>query len=260
MAHRPVRRTSAVPGASDDESLSDRVTVVTGASQGIGRATMRRLVEAGATVVAIARDRDRLLASLPQPAESGPDVLALAADVGAEDEIEDAVRTAVDRFGRIDCVVHCAGASMSGRTPLEATTTAEWRRVADTNIEGSYFLTRAVLPLLRQSRGMLIPILSTAASAAHAGFSIYAATKHADRALYESAQEECRESGVRISCISPGPVDTAIWTHKVSPPSADDRRRMLSADDVAETVTWLMTLPRHVHVPALTMVPMGERP
>ena len=233
-----------------------QVAVVTGGSQGIGLATVTALAARGMTVVAMARDPGRLAEALGALA---PDQRARTAgvpvDVSQEGQVEAAVAEVAERFGRIDVLVNSAGVSMNARRRLEHTTTAEWRRLIDTNLTGTYLMCRAVLPHLTERGGYILNVLSTGAYRVGEGSSLYAASKFGARALTEALIEEFRNSPVRTTSVSPGPVDTTIWNHKLEPPSAETRARMIRPADIADIVLWLLDRPAHLHIPDIAVTP-----
>lgn len=229
------------------------VAIVTGASQGIGLATVEAFLATGRRIVAMARDARRLVDAT---AGFGDRVVAVAGDVREEADVERVVAETMRRFGRLDVVVNAAGVSMSARTRLRDSKTAEWRKLIETNLTGTYLMCRACLPHLEAAPGgYIVNVQSTAAFRAGPGTSLYAATKFGVRALSEALVEEYRGTRVRISSVSPGPVDTAIWGHKTTPPTAEERARMLRARDIAGIVRWLVESPPHLHVPDILVTP-----
>jgi NADP-dependent 3-hydroxy acid dehydrogenase YdfG len=235
------------------------VAVVTGGSQGIGLATVIALANAGMTVVPLARDRARLDAVTegldPELRER---VVGVTADVRDEQSVVAALAEVSDRFGGFDVVVNSAGVSMSARRRLVDTSLDEWTRLIETNLTGTYLMCRHALPTLEQRGGYIINVSSTAAHRATAGVSLYAASKHGVRALTDALIEEYRGSGVRISSISPGPVDTTIWEHKVEPPSASERARMMRPGDLADVIVWMLSRPAGLHVGDITLTPWAS--
>lgn len=231
----------------------DQVAIVTGGSQGIGLATVAALADRGMTVIAAARDWGRLEQAVA--GQTGR-VVPIAADVSREADVTALIRETVDRFGRIDVVVNGAGVSMSARTRLVDTTSAEWHKIIDTNLTGTYLMCREALPHLEKSSdAYILNVQSTGAYAASPGVSLYAASKFGVRALTEALIEEYRNSGIRLTSVSPGPVDTTIWTHKVEPPSDERRALMLRPTDISDIFVWLLDRPRHMHIPNITVTP-----
>ena len=231
----------------------DQVAIVTGGSQGIGLATVAALADRGMTVIAAARDWGRLEQAV---AGQSNRVVPIAADVSKEADVAALIRETMDRFGRIDVVVNGAGVSMSARTRLVDTTSAEWHKIIDTNLTGTYLMCREALPHLEKSPdAYILNVQSTGAYAASPGVSLYAASKFGVRALTEALIEEYRNSGIRLTSVSPGPVDTTIWTHKVEPPSDERRAMMLRPTDISDIFVWLLDRPRHMHIPNITVTP-----
>jgi NADP-dependent 3-hydroxy acid dehydrogenase YdfG len=236
---------------------SGQVAVVTGASLGVGFATVAALVARGMDVVAAARDLPRLEAAIAtlDPAVRHR-VSTVAADVRHEADVTRLVAQAVERFGRIDVLVNSAGVSMSARTRLADSTSAEWHKIIDTNLTGTYLMSRECLKHLEQSPdGYILNVQSTGAYRASAGVSLYAASKFGVRALSEALIEEYRNSNIRITSVSPGPIDTNIWSHKIEPPSAERRALMLRPSDIADIFVFLLERPRHMHIPDITVTP-----
>jgi NAD(P)-dependent dehydrogenase (short-subunit alcohol dehydrogenase family) len=234
-----------------------RVAIVTGGSQGIGFATVKAFVARGMSVVAAARSRTRLndaIAAL-DPTYRGRAV-GIVADVSKEADVQALVRETAERFGRIDVLVNSAGVSMSARPRLVDTTSVEWHKLIDTNLTGTYLMCRETLPHLEKMQdAYILNIQSTASYASQPGVSLYAASKYGVRALTEALTEEYRNSGIRVTSVSPGPVDTTIWTHKLEPPSADRRAMMLRPSDISDILVWLLDRPRHMHIPNITVIP-----
>ncbi len=237
--------------------VSEPVAIVTGGSQGIGFATVGVLAARGMRVVAVARDRKRLDAALSTLDTHLRDrVVGVTADVSRDQDVAAAVAEVMERFGRIDVLVNCAGVSMNARRRLVDTTTEEWNRLINTNLTGTYLMCRSVLPHLQAAGcGYILNVLSTAAFRSTAGASLYAASKSGARALTDALVAEYRNSGIRITSVSPGPVNTTIWDHKLEPPSRDERALMLQPSDIAEIFAWLLDRPSRLHIPDITVTP-----
>jgi NADP-dependent 3-hydroxy acid dehydrogenase YdfG len=234
-----------------------QVAIVTGASLGVGLATVAALATRGINVVAAARDLPRLEAAI-----AGLDptlrhrVIGVAADVRKEDDVKAVVAQAVERFGRLDVLVNSAGVSMNARTRLADSTSEEWHKIIDTNLTGTYLMCREALHHLENSPdGYILNVQSTGAYRASPGVSLYAASKFGVRALSEALIEEYRNSNIRLTSVSPGPIDTNIWSHKLEPPSAERRGLMLRPSDIADIFVFLLERPRHMHIPDITVTP-----
>lgn len=236
---------------------TDRVVLVTGGSLGIGQATAAAFAARGYRVVAMARDADRLAASVAQldhPLRAR--VSAMPGDVRDEADVAAAVGGTMARHGRLDVLVNSAGVSMRASRRLVESDIAEWHRIIDINLTGTFLMCRAALPHLEASPdAAVVNIQSTAAHAAKAGVGVYAASKFGVRALTESLIDEYRGTGIRVSSVSPGPVDTNIWSHKIEPPDAARRSTMIRAADIADIVVWLVERPASLHIPDITVTP-----
>lgn len=240
--------------------MNDRtgqVAIVTGASLGVGHATMAAFAARGINVVAAARDLPRLEAAI---ATLDPcirhHVTPVTCDVREETDVRAVVDTAIDRYGRLDIVVNSAGVSMSARTRLADSSSDEWHKIIDTNLTGTYLMCRESLRHLEGAPdGYILNVQSTGAYRASPGVSLYAASKFGVRALSEALIEEYRNSNIRVTSVSPGPIDTNIWSHKLEPPSAERRALMLRPSDIADIFMFLLDRPRHMHIPDITVTP-----
>jgi NAD(P)-dependent dehydrogenase (short-subunit alcohol dehydrogenase family) len=236
-------------------SSDAKAAIVTGGSEGIGLATARALLDRGWDVAILSRSRDRIEAAVASLGAPGR-VLGITADVAQEAEVDAAVGTVAGHFGRLDALVNSAGVSMRANRRLADSDPAEWRRIIETNLTGTYLMCRACLPVLeRAPEADVVNVQSTAAYAAKGTVGPYAASKFGVRALTESLIEEYQHTGVRITAVSPGPVDTTIWGHKLAPPDEATRATMIRPDDIAAIVVWLIGQPRSLHIPNVTVTP-----
>jgi NADP-dependent 3-hydroxy acid dehydrogenase YdfG len=187
--------------------MPDPVFLITGASSGIGAATARRASEAGYRMVLGARSADRL----SQLAEElgGPDrALALTCDVTEWDQQQAMVEETLSRFGRLD--VAFANAGFGAARGFLKESPEHWRAMVLTNVYGAALTIRATLPALKEARGHLLLTGSVAGRRALSG-SLYSATKWAVTAMGEAARQELNETGVRVTLIEPGAVDTPFF-------------------------------------------------
>ena len=186
----------------------DRVAFITGASSGIGAALARELARRGADVALAARRTDRLETLADQVRTSGRRALVLACDVTRDGDLEAAAARTREAFGRIDVVVANAGFGVVG--PFERLTLADYRRQFETNVFGVMRTVYATLDDLKRTRGRLAIIGSVSGHLASPGGSPYAMSKFAVRALAETLRSELRASGVAVTLLSPGFVDSEI--------------------------------------------------
>jgi NADP-dependent 3-hydroxy acid dehydrogenase YdfG len=226
--------------------VTEPVFLITGASSGIGAATARAAAEAGYRLVLAARRVERLeelAAELGGPERA----LAVACDVTEWEEQEAMVRAALEAYGRLDVVLGNAGFG-APRGFLESTP-EHWKTMVLTNVYGVALTIRATLPALKESQGHLLLTSSVAGRRALPG-SLYGATKWAVTAMGEAARQELNESGVRVTLIEPGMVDTEFFDNPVS--------GALQADDVARAVLYAVAQPPHVDVNEILVRPTAQ--
>ena len=181
------------------------------------------------------------------------------ADVTDAEAIDQAIRSVEASLGAISVLVNCAGVSLPARLPLEELTSEQWDRVLETNVRGTYLTCHKLIGGMKQrGEGVVVNIGSTAAHRSLAGNTAYSASKHAVRALTEGLAEECGGTGVRVTSVSPGPVNTSIWDKKLAPPDASERAAMLQPEDIATTVLWLITRPDHVRIDEVIIQPASR--
>jgi NADP-dependent 3-hydroxy acid dehydrogenase YdfG len=230
--------------------LEGKAALVTGGSEGMGAALIQALALEGAHVVAIARNGQRLaevIAAIPKHARER--VTAIPTDVRDEAQVQAAVAKALQLHGKVDILLNCAGVSQHRPQRLEQVATGDWERIIETNLYGTFLLCREVLPaMVALNSGYIINILSTAAYRASKETGLYAASKFGARALTEALIEENRGSGIRISSVSPGKVNTNIWSHKTKHVSEDERASMLDTADIVRIVLFLLLQPEAVQI------------
>lgn len=233
-------------------ALAGRTALVTGASRGIGAAVARQLAAAGARVVLLARSEDALRALSDA---IGANAVAVPCDLTAPGAT-DAVLAALARLGvdAPDILVNNAGAFVV--RPAHETSVEAFRELLELNLTVPFGLVRALLPAMRQrGTGHLVTIGSIADRVAFPGNAAYAASKFGLRALHEVLRAELKGTGVRVSLVSPGPVDTPLWDTVDSAvrvghtPRAD----MLPASAVAEAVGFVVSAPAALNVDELRL-------
>lgn len=237
--------------------MSQRIAVVTGASSGIGAATARALAGDGFHVVCTARRSDR--------------IDALAAEIGGRavtcDVTSDAdVAALAESVDRVDVLVNNAGGAI-GVEPIAVADPADWARMYDVNVLGLLRMTQALLPgLLASPAGLVVNVGSTAGRNAYEGGAGYTAAKHGTKVVTETLRLELLGKPVRVTEIAPGMVHTEEFSRtrlRGDQVRADALYEgvdsPLVAEDVAETIRWVASLPRHVNIDSVVVRPVAQR-
>jgi NADP-dependent 3-hydroxy acid dehydrogenase YdfG len=227
--------------------MSDPVFLITGASTGIGAATARHAAREGHRVVLAARSEDKL-ASLAQELGGAERALAVRCDVTRWEDQQRLAQTALDAYGRIDVAFANAGFG-APRGFLEGDP-EQWREMVLTNVYGVALTIRATMEPLIQTRGHLLLTSSIAGRRALQG-SLYSATKFAVTAMGEAARLDFNDTGVRVTLIEPGMVDTPFFDNA---PSIE----ALRPDDVARAVMFAIAQPPHVDVNEIMLRPTAQ--
>lgn len=227
--------------------MPDPVFVITGASTGIGAATARQAAEAGYRLVLGARSEEKLQA-LAEELGGEERAIAVRCDVTSWEDNEALVRRALDAYGQVD--VAWANAGFGGARGFLQGDPEEWRAMVLTNVLGAAYTIRAAIPPLKDSKGHLLLTSSVAGRRALPG-SLYSCTKHAVTAMGEAARQDLNGTGVRVTTIEPGMVDTPFFD---SPP----QMRALEADDIARAVMFAISQPPHVDVNEVLVRPTAQ--
>ena len=226
--------------------MSGPVFLITGASSGIGAATARAAARDGYRLVLAARTQERIDALAEEL--GGPDhALAVRCDVTEWDQQQAMVRQALERFGRLD--VSFANAGFGASRGFLEESPEHWRSMVLTNVYGAALTIRATIPALKESRGHLLLTGSVAGRRALPG-SLYSATKWAVTGMGESARLELNGTGVRVTLIEPGMVDTPFFDNRGS--------GRLEADDIARAVMFAVSQPPHVDVNEILVRPTAQ--
>src|SRR5438067_2026198 len=238
--------------------LQDKVAVITGGGSGVGKATAALFLKEGAKVVIAGRDRGKLAAAAAEV--GGGDALrTVATDVTKAEQCQALIDKATGAFGRVDILVNNAGTNIKGRTLRELTPEA-WDMMVRTNLDGAFYCTNAVLPqMLGRRDGVIVNVVSIAGKRANPlGGAAYVAAKFGMGALGLVLAAEEKDSGVRVSNVYPGEVDTPILAARPKPVTDEQRALILKPEDVAEAVLFVASLPPRVSVPELVIKPTSQ--
>lgn len=226
-----------------------RTILVTGASSGIGRAIARQLLRQGHVVIGVARDSRRF-------ERAHPAFFPMALDLSQLADIESAAKRWQKQFPELDAVVFAAGYGQFGS--LEQFSYAQIERLLTVNFTSQVFLTRALLPRLKQKpHANLVYIGSEAALKGSRNGSIYCASKFALRGFTQALRDECGKSGVRVSLVNPGMVDTAFFESLNFAPGRHPQHA-LQAEDVAEAVVYILNSAAHAVIDEINLSPASK--
>jgi len=232
---------------------------ITGATSGIGAATVRELAEAGWHVVATGRRADRLEALA---AEVGDLVHVAAFDVRDVDAFEAALAALPAPFGEIDLLVNNAGLAL-GTAPAQSAELDDWRTMIDTNITALATVTHRLLPGLVARKGAIINLSSVAATYPYTGGNVYGGTKAFVHQFSLGLRSDLAGTGVRVTSIEPGMVETEFTLVRTGGNQAASDTlyggaEPMTAEDIAATIAWVATLPPHLNINTLELMPVRQ--
>ncbi len=234
--------------------MTKKITIISGASRGIGRAISLRLAHEGHFVVVLARNAEEIGELEHEIDEAGGKALSIVCDITDEQQVNAAVAEVIRDFRRIDCLINNAGVGVF--KSAEEITSEDWDRVMDINVKGSFLLTRAVLPHMKAAgSGHILGIASDVSKRTFASGSLYTASKYAQHAFFESLRREVRPLGIKVSVVYPGLVDTYFHQAEQGEPQ---QAKFLHADDIAAAVSYILHAPPHVLVDELMIHPMSQ--
>ena len=249
--------------------LQGTVSLITGASSGIGEATALELAAQGSAVAIAARRRDRLEQLAARIEDQGGKALVIEADVSSREQAVDAVERTVSELGRLDTLVNNAGVMLLG--PVENAPLEEWERMLSVNLAGLIYCAHAALPhLLRAADdgprrvADMINVSSVAGRVARSGSGVYNLTKFGVGAFSESLRQEVTERHVRVSLVEPGAVATELASHNRPEVLEVIGRRFanierLQAEDIAAGILFIVTRPPHVAVNEMLIRPTEQQ-
>jgi NADP-dependent 3-hydroxy acid dehydrogenase YdfG len=242
--------------------LSNTVIAVTGASSGIGEATALACARAGAAVSLAARRSDRSEQLAERIEGEGGRALAIATDVGEEEQARAFIERTHAELGRLDVLVNNAGVMLLG--PIENAPTEEWRRMIHANVFGVLYCTHAALPLMRaQGSGHVVNVSSVAGRIARAGSGVYNLTKFGVGAFSESLRQEGVALGVRVTTIEPGAVATELPGHNRQEVLEQMAKNFagvtpLESEDIAAAILYAISQPANVSINEVLVRPSGQ--
>jgi serine 3-dehydrogenase len=236
-----------------------RTAFITGATAGIGAAAARRFVADGWKVVITGRRAERLDALV---AELGADkVNTIAFDMRDGAAIDAAIAGLPAEFAGIDLLINNAGLAL-GTAPAQQADLGQWRQMIDTNITGLVTITHKLLPLLIERKGAIINLSSTASTYPYSGGNTYGGTKAFVTQFTLGLRADLHGTGVRVTSVEPGMVETEFTVIRTGSQAASDAlyqgSNPLTAQDIAETLFWVASLPAHINMNRIELMPVSQ--
>ena len=236
-----------------------KTAIVTGATAGIGEAAVRAFAGAGWRVIGTGRRADRLEALAD---EIGRDTLhTIAFDIRDETAREQALRDLPDGFRDVDLLVNNAGLAL-GTAPAQESKLDDWMTMIDTNVVALVAMTRLLLPGLIARKGAIINLSSVAANYPYTGGNVYGATKAFARQFSLCLRSDLHGTGVRVTSIEPGMVETEFTTVRTGDKAASDKlyagANPMTGEDIAQTMLWVASLPPHLNINSLELMPVSQ--
>ena len=243
---------------SENSTNGKKVAVVTGASSGIGAATAKQFAAEGFRVVLGARRKDKLEAVAEEIRAAGGEATVYKVDVTSDDDVAALAKAEP----RVDVLVNNAGGAW-GMESVEGAVEEKWRWMYDVNVLGTLRVTRALLPALKTTSGIVLTVGSIAGRQVYTGGAGYNAAKHAERALVEVLRQEVAVDGVRVTEIDPGRVHTDFSLvrfdgDETKAAAVYDGVESLTADDVADIIVFAATRPNLVNIDFLQVTPIDQ--
>ena len=243
--------------------LDGKVAVVTGASSGIGEATVQALAAEGAAVVAGARRKERLDGLVEEVTNGGGRAIAVECDVTDEEQAHYLVRRAVEEFGSLDILVNNAGVMLL--STVGKGLSDQWRQMFEVNVMGLLYATDAAIGVMKeQGSGHLVNISSVAGrKVTRTSNGVYAGTKFAVNAISEGLRQELIEDNVRVTIVEPGAVATELPDHITDEDARESLGGLLKLDrlqapDIADAIVYAVTQPERVSVNEILIRPTQQ--
>jgi NADP-dependent 3-hydroxy acid dehydrogenase YdfG len=242
--------------------LRGKLVMITGATSGIGYATAEILASRGAQLILTGRRAERLSKLAEELTRAfGVEAEPLSFDISDRDAVEEAMSALGHKIERLDILVNNAGLAL-GTTSMPEADIDDWEAMIDTNVKGLLVVTRLALPHLVRRRGAIVNIGSVAGRWVYPGGGVYCATKFAVRALSEGLRLDLMGTGVRVTNIEPGMVETEFsqvrFQDMAKAQAVYRDMTPLEARDIAETVVWCLERPQHVNVQELVIYPTDQ--
>jgi 3-hydroxy acid dehydrogenase/malonic semialdehyde reductase len=244
----------------------DTFAVITGASSGFGEAIAKKFASLGKNIIITGRRNERLIQLQAELNRFYPSVKCIIScfDVRNENEVFDAFNNLADEIKNgINLLVNNAGLAV-GRGPIDAGDSDDWNRMIDTNVKGLLYVSKAVIPLLKNHKNsQIVNIASIAGKEVYSGGNVYCATKHAVDALSRAMRIDLLPYGIKVSNIAPGAADTEFSVVRFkgdteTAKSVYEGYQPLIAEDIADAVEYVCSRPAHVTINDLVIMPTAQ--
>lgn len=238
------------------------LAIITGATAGIGEATSELLALEGYDLILTGRRKDRLEALAKRLSANGNSILPLCFDVSNKGEVESSLKEIQIKLSDVTVLINNAGLAL-GTDLVQGADFTDWDQMIDTNVKGLLYMTRLILPhMIENKKGHIFNIGSVAGRWSYRGGAVYCATKFAVRAISEGLRMDLAGTGVRVTNIEPGMVNTEFSLVRLG----DEKKALevydgleaLSAKDIAECILWSMTRPAHVNIQEMVVFPTDQ--
>ncbi|PLX02937.1 MAG: NAD(P)-dependent oxidoreductase [Marinilabiliales bacterium] len=242
----------------------NKIILITGATAGIGEATARLLASEGNHLIITGRRKEKLnQLSKDLINQFGVRVTYLTFDIRKKEEVNKAINSLEKDWKNIDVLINNAGLAV-GLSPLHDGLTEDWDTMIDTNLKGLLYITRKVSPLMiKQKHGHIVNIGSIAGKEVYPGGNVYCSTKHGVEALTKAMRMELVEHGIKVTSVCPGMVETEFSEvrfkgDKTKAKAVYEGFEPLHAEDIAETIHFIITRPDHVNINDILIMPTAQ--
>ncbi|MCB9073260.1 MAG: SDR family NAD(P)-dependent oxidoreductase [Bdellovibrionaceae bacterium] len=243
------------------EIVQTKSVFITGATSGIGLATARAFAAMGYSLILNGRRRERLH-TIEKELSAQVSVTLAPFDVSSKQDVVEWFKQNEDRLHSVEILINNAGLAR-GTDPLQVGDMSDWDEMIDTNIKGLLYVTRQTLPhFLKNQKGHIVNIGSVAGRWIYPGGAVYSATKHSVRAISETLRLDTLGKNIRVTNIEPGMVETEFsevrFRDKNKAKAVYQNMTPLTAQDIAETITWAVSRPSHVNIQELVIYPTDQ--
>ena len=238
------------------------IALVTGATSGIGKATARLLAQKGFDLIITGRRKERLH-KLCKDLQSGPsDCISLSFDIRDNKAVEKAISSLPEKWQKVDLLINNAGLA-AGLSPIHQNEISDWEQMIDTNIKGLLYITKIIsAKMVERKQGHIINVSSIAGKEAYGNGAVYCATKHAVEAISKAMRIDLNPYGIKVGTVSPGAVETEFSIVRLKDPDANKKvyegYTPLTADDIAQSITFMATQPAHVNIADILILPTAQ--